>query len=227
MKFFAALIAKLTGSSADAPKTLDQARATFAEAKAGLDRFVAMFAAAALDVDAFLAKGETALKDHLAGLQQSITDLTGRAEKAETDLTAAKDQITAAQTKAETHLTNLNTVLGILGFKADDLVVSDANCTKFAVAQDEAFKKLSAADQQAAVLRAAYAHAISGRVTAQLTELGVDPKKLPAATSTSPAESLEEIQQQMSTEKDPGKLGLLAAKANKLRDQIHAAAGNN
>lgn len=226
MKFFAALIAKLAGTSADAPKTLDQARATFAEAKAGLDRFVAMFTAAALDVDAFLAKGETALKDHLAGLQQSITDLTSRAEKAETALATAKDQITAAQTKADTHAANRDTLLSVLGFKVDDLVVSDANCTKFGVAQDEAFKKLSAADQQAAVIRAAYNHAISGRVTAQLTELGVDPNKLPAATSTSPAESLDEIQQQMSTEKDPVKLGALAAKANKLRDQVIAGGAN-
>jgi hypothetical protein len=226
MKFFAALIAKLAGTSADAPKTLDQCRATFAEAKAGLDRFVAMFTAAALDVDAFLTKGENALKDHLATLQQSITDLTGRATTAETALNQAKTDLSAAQTKADTHLANLGTVLGILGFKAEDTVVSEANCTKFGVAQDEAFKKLSAADQHAAVIRAAMAHTVSARVTAQLTELGVDPKKLPAATATSPAESLDEIQQQMSTEKDPVKLGALAAKANKLRDQIVAGGAN-
>lgn len=226
MKFFAALIAKLAGTSADAPKTLDQCRATFAEAKAGLDRFVAMFTAAALDVDAFLTKGENALKDHLATLQQSITDLTGRAEKAEAAITQAKNDLSAAETKGQNAASARDALMGVLGLQLADAVVSDANCTKFGVAQDEAFKKLSAVDQQAAVIRAAYNHAIAGRVTAQLTELGVDPKKLPAATSTSPAESLDEIQQQMSAEKDPVKLGQLASKANKLRDQIIAGGAN-
>ncbi|MBX3751407.1 MAG: hypothetical protein KF897_15115 [Opitutaceae bacterium] len=195
MKFFAALIAKLAGTSADAPKTLDQCRATFAEAKAGIDRFVAMFTAAALDVDAFLAKGENALKDHLATLQQSITDLTGRAEKAEAAITQAKNDLSAAETKGQNAASALDSLMGVLGLQVADAVVSDANCTKFGVAQDEAFKKLSAADQHAAVIRAAYNHAIAARVTAQLTELGVDPKKLPAQQSQEKAEASELLRQ--------------------------------
>lgn len=224
MKFFAALIAKLTGAAADAPKTLEQARATFGEAKAALEKVVAMFAAAKLDFDDLMAKGENALRDHIAGIQQIATSLQAQLVTAQEQLATAKTDLAAAQASNATATTGYSTLLDTLGFKPAELIVSAENCAKYGVAQDEAFNKLSAAAQQSAIVKAAFAHAVGARATAQVAEMGIDPKKLPPQSTTTSAETLEELQTAMSSEKDPVKLGQLAAKANKLRDQLYASA---
>lgn len=164
----------------------------------------------------------------LAAAKQALTDAQtahAAALKAEQDKSAAlATDLAAAQASNATATTGYTTLMDTLGFKPAELIVSAENCAKYGVAQDEAFNKLTPAAQQSAIVKAAFAHAVGARATAQVAEMGIDPKKLPPQSTTSQAESLEEIQSAMSTEKDPVKLGQLAAKANKLRDQIYASA---
>lgn len=210
MKFFAALIAKLTGADS-APKTLDQARATFGEAKAALDKVAAMFAAAALDFDAMLTTGENALKDHLAIFQ-------GKVDGAEAIATAANEKVRDAEAKQSeavakaadltAEIAALQSVFAAVGFKP-------------AAALDKDGKALTG-DALSTAFKAAFDQHLSGRVQQQMAELGVPAAKLPAATSVDALTTLDDIQAAMSTEKDPVKLGQLAAKANKLEAELRA-----
>lgn len=173
-------------------------------------------------------EANTKLTADLFTASQALTDAQvahATALKAEQDKSAAlATDLATAQASNATATTGYLTLLESLGFQPAALVVSPENCAKYGVAQDEDFNKLPAAAQQSALVKAAFAHAVGARASAQVAEMGIDPKKLPPQSTTSQAESLEELQTAMSTEKDPVKLGQLAAKANKLRDQIYASA---
>lgn len=141
-------------------------------------------------------KAKTNLASDLATARASIASLT-----------TARDTAISERDTARTEATRLRSTL-------------EAFATYFAIPAADLGAK-SSADILAGV-----AAKISSGVTEKLTELGVSAEKLPAATTHDPVETLADIQTQMATEKDPKKLGQLAAKANKLRDQISATANN-
>lgn len=195
MKFFAALIAKLTGT-AEQPKTLDQARATFGEAKAALDKIAALFSTASIDLDALLAKGETALKDLLA-------ELNGKVTTAESALTEANGKVTAAEakvTEAEGKVTALNSQVAAL-----NSLFASIGFTPKADAKPEEFQ-------------AAFNAHVANGVTAKMAELGIKADKLPAASSADEANTEEELIVALNAATDPVQKGRIAAKLNKLRD---------
>lgn len=203
MKFFAALIAKLTGT-AEQPKTLDQARATFGEAKAALDKIAALFSTASIDLDALLAKGETALKDLLA-------ELNGKVTAAESALTEANGKVTAAESKAteaEGKVTALNSQVAAL----EGLLASVG------------FKLEPGSKIDTTAFQAAFNAHIANGVTAKMAELGIKADKLPAASSADEANTEEELIAQLNATKDPVQKGIIGAKLNKLRDQARQAA---
>lgn len=166
MKFFAALIAKLTGT-AEAPRTLEQARATFGEVKAALDKVGAMFTGAKLDLDAMLAAGENSLAAHLQSLQSKIdeqsalavaahdkfTDIETKHQKASADLATAQEQLAAVSAQ-------LSTLHSSLGLKAADPTGKPV------------------ADIEKAVREAFATHVASG-VAQKLGELGIPAANLP------------------------------------------------
>lgn len=197
MKFFAALLAKLTGGDT-APKTLDQARSTFTEAKAALDRFGALFAAASIDLDALLAKGDNALKDYVAELNQ----------------------------KAVTAEALVNEKIGELSALNENLVTADAtvkSLTAQAAAHIALFSSIGftpKADAKPEDLQAQFKTHVSGAVTQKLQEIGHPAAKLPAASpSVGAAETEEELLAQLTATKDPAEKGRIGAKLNALRDK--------
>ncbi|HVT74577.1 MAG TPA: hypothetical protein VHD61_15695 [Lacunisphaera sp.] len=209
MKFFAALIARLTGG-ADAPKTLDQAKATFADAKAALDSVVKLFTAAALDFDDLMAKGENSLRDLIAGIRGEVTTAQAATTKAQGDLTAERDAHTttkASLTAAKDYNKGLLALFASIDFKPAELKDKDGN--------------LLTGDALAAELQKQFKAATSKATVAQIRELGFNAGDLPAKTENPGGESatLAELQTQMAAEKDPTKLGQLAARANALRNK--------
>lgn len=171
MKFFAALIAKLTGGDA-APKTLDQARSTFGEAKSALDKIGAMFAAAALDFDAMLTKGDLALKDFVTELNNKVTTAEARATTAEADVIAKGMLITAADgqvTELNAQLLAYNTLFSSIGFKLGEVKGKDG--------------AKATAEEIAAAFQQSFTAHVSGAVTQKMQEIGFPAAKLPPATT--------------------------------------------
>jgi hypothetical protein len=195
MKFFAALLAKLTGGDTS-PKTLDQARSTFTEAKAALDRFGALFAAASIDLDALLAKGDNALKDYVAELNQKAATAEAAVLEAKNALTAAEQKAVAAEAKsveAACAISCLTSALSAIGFTPK-------------------------ADAKPEEVQAAFKLHISGAVTQQLAELGQPAAKLPASASATTADTEADLLAQLADAKTPAAKGIIAAKLNALRD---------
>jgi hypothetical protein len=163
MNFFKALIAKLTGG-AEAPKTLDQARATFGEAKGALDKIGALFTNAAINLDDLLAKGENSLKDFFAELNAKVTTAQASLALEIGKVTATEAKFTEADaraTAANAQVTALNSLFESIGFKPAAQTGTPA--------------------EQVAALSLAFKTHISGAVTQQLQELGQPVSKLPTA----------------------------------------------
>lgn len=195
MKFFAALIAKLTGT-AEQPKTLDQARATFGEAKSAIDKIAAMFASAGLDLDALLVKGDTALKEYITELNQKAVAADSAALEAKNALAAETVKVTAAESQVSGLKSQVSAFEGLfasIGYKPTGSEKPE--------------------DFQAAF----NAHVANG-VTAKMAELGVKADKLPAASSADSADTLEEIRAKLAACTDPIEAGKLAAQADALRN---------
>lgn len=164
MKFFAALIAKLTGG-AEAPKTLDQARSTFTEAKAALDKIGSLFVSAALDLDGLLAKGDNALKEMIA-------EFSGKITTAEAKVTDVAGKLAAAELIAATANDRALAIEGLLssiGFKPSEVKGKDGG--------------VATAGDISTALQTQFKTHVSGAVTQQLQEIGQPGKTLPAATT--------------------------------------------
>jgi uncharacterized phage infection (PIP) family protein YhgE len=170
MKFFAALIAKLTGA-AEAPKTLDQARATFGEAKAAFDKVAELFTNAAIDLDALLAKGGNALKDLVADLQAKITTAETRATAAEAAVVQAKADAAESARKVSSLSAALASFAESIGLKLEEL------------------SALPPVDATAAIQKA-MAMKVSGGVSQKMSELGVPASKLPKQEASEDAKTM-------------------------------------
>lgn len=171
MKFFASLIAKLTGG-AESPKTLDQARSTFAEAKSALDRIAAMFSAAGLDFDALLAKGDLALKDYVAELNQKAVAAEQVATAAQAKLaeeTAKRESVSAEKEALATTVAGHISIFSSIGFKPADVKGKDGAA--------------ATAEEIATVFQAAFKSHVSSAVTQQLQEIGQPAAKLPTPSN--------------------------------------------
>jgi chromosome segregation ATPase len=196
MKFFTALLALFTPAAA--PKTLDQARTTFAEAKAALDRIGRLFTAASLDLDALLEKGDDALKDFIADLNRKAADADSKARELEGRATAAEQKATQAESDISalrTQHSALSGLLAAIGFKVE-------------------------ADSKPEAVQAAFNAHVSGSVTQKLQELGQPAGNLPSPNSTGTAEETEaELTAQLNETKDPVIRGQIAAKLNAIRDK--------
>lgn len=210
MKFFEALIAKLTGGDT-APKTLDQARATFGEAKSALDKVGAMFAAASLDFDALLAQGDTALKDFIAGLNAKVTAAEAASLEAKNAFVTSEAKVVAAEAKSAEALAKvetLNSLLGSVGFKPAEVKGKEGAA--------------ATAEEQAAALQHAFKSHISGAVTQQLQELGQPSAKLPGSspsTNATSADNEADLLAQLAETTDPVAKGKIGAALNALRDK--------
>jgi CO dehydrogenase/acetyl-CoA synthase gamma subunit (corrinoid Fe-S protein) len=159
-------------------------------------------------------------------LSAQIAAATTRAETAEAALaTAAEQHRVEAQAKADA-----------LTEAAEKLTAAETKATSAESqvsglrSQVSAFEALFAsigftpkADSKPEEVQTAFKAHISAGVTQQVQEIGFPIGKLPAATNTDTADSLAEIQQQLANCKDPVQAGLLAQKANALRDQVAAA----
>lgn len=128
-----------------------------------------------------------------SGAQTGSELVTARQQIA--TLTTERDQ---ARQSATVLVAQVNAFAAFFGFSATDLAGK------------------SGADVTALIDRR-----ISEQAAEQVAALGVPPGKLPGKTGsdTGSGESLEELQAAMATERDPVKLGQLAAKANALRDK--------
>jgi hypothetical protein len=210
MKFFAALIAKLTGQ-AEAPKTLEQARATFGEAKSALDKVSAMFAAAALDFDALLTAGETSLRDHIAAIQGKATTAEAALVSAnEAKVKAETDLSTAQRLEAEAldNVDKYKAIFASVGFghQKFDLKDKDGKALSFGTAEyTNAFQ-------------AAWNAHIASAATQKLAELGIKSEKLPSAAAHDEAVSADDLRAQLAAATTSEERGQIAAKLNNLRD---------
>jgi uncharacterized coiled-coil protein SlyX len=168
MKFFAALIAKLTGGDAS-PKTLDQARFTFSEAKSALDKIGAMFAAASLDFDAMLTKGDHALKDFVSELNAKVTTAEAKVTDVNAQLSTLNEQLSIAKASAATAL-ELNTqhlaLFASVGFKLGEVKGKGGAA--------------ATAEEIAAAFQQSFTAHVSGAVTQKVQEIGFPAAKLPS-----------------------------------------------
>jgi hypothetical protein len=147
--------------------------------------------------------GAVTLGAVLPALGLKVTDFVGKDCAAIADaIKASANTVVAAQSTQIATLTTerdratgaLAAVGTALGLKLDALDDSPENLAKLGIKADEDFKKLSAAEQSAAVTQAAFAHLISSRTLAQVSELGFNAAALPAAqpsTTESGSESTE------------------------------------
>jgi hypothetical protein len=204
---FASLFAALTGG-ANAPKTLEAARSTFAEAKAALDRVGTMFTNAALDFDALLAKGENGLKDFVAELQGKVTTAEAAALEAKNALTEANGKISlarGAELAAEAKVTALNSLFASIGFKPAEVKGKDG--------------APATAEETAAALQTQFATHVSGSVTQKLQEIGHPAAKLPPSNPSGGANATEqELLADLAEAKTPEAKGRIARALNTLRD---------
>jgi len=205
MNILATLVAKLTGQ-ADAPKTLDQARATFGEAKSALDRISALFTSAGLNLDDLLAKGDTALKDYVTELNNKVTTAEAKAVEAERN----RAEAVAKAGESAVQVTALSSQLSAFGsvFSAINFKPTTENLAKV-----ETFQA------------AWNAHVCHG-VSQKMAELGVKASTLPAAALASD-DSAEELRDQLAQATTPEARGKIASKLNKLRDAEWAAASGS
>lgn len=137
-----------------------------------------------------------------AELTQARADLATRT----TELTQARSDIATAQAQVTSLSAQLGTFAAYFGLTVADLVGKDA-----------------------ATVTGLLATKISAEATEQIASLGVPVGQLPQQTAGNgggAAETLEELQAQMKDEKDPKKLGQLAARANALREKLWAAGAN-
>jgi hypothetical protein len=98
-----------------------------------------------------------------------------------TDATAKDSQITTLTTERDTATAQLVVFGAALGIKPGELVASAENLAKFGVKDDDDFKKLTAAQKNEAVARAAVDFAIAARTLTQVSALGFNAAELPAA----------------------------------------------
>jgi len=207
MKFFAALIAKLTGGDT-APKTLEAARATFTEAKSALTAIGAMFVAAGLDFDALLAKGENGLKEFVAELKGKVATAEAAVTDALAKVTAAEQKATAAEARAATaaaQVTAFNSIFAAIGFKPAEVKGKDG--------------APATAEETAAGLQTQFTAHVSGSVTQKLQEIGHPAAKLPTASPAGGANATEEdLLAQLAEAKTPAEKGAIARQLNALRD---------
>ncbi len=148
-------------------------------------------------------------------------------DTAATDAAAQAAQITTLTTERDTANASLAALAKSLGLAVADFAKPSAEAmAKFALKDDEEWKKLTAAQQIERLTQAACDHAISARAVMQVKELGFNATQLPAPKGSTTGETLEEVQSQLASVTDPAERGRLAAKANKLRDAAWAA-GNN
>jgi hypothetical protein len=142
----------------------------------------------------------TELEGQLAAKASPAAATLPEGALAASDVAALKAQLTAANEKLTAAVAQLTVFGSALGMKADD--VSGKSETEVRTAVE---KRLGA---------------LAGE---KIAELGFPENKLPASSSSgngnASGDTLEDLQSQLATEKDPKKAGELAAKANALRDQ--------
>jgi hypothetical protein len=145
-------------------------------------------------------------------LQTAINSVKARTTVA-SELTAARNELATAKTERDTARTErdqarterdtavaqLNAIAAFFGVKSEELAGKDAKA-----ATDILAKKVSDASLEL----------VAG--------LGLPADKLPKQNSADGAESLEEIQSRLAEAKTPEERGILAAKANALRDKAWA-----
>lgn len=163
---------------------------------------------AAFSAKETLAKENAEQKKRIDALEKERDAAT----TAKTEAEAAKTSAESAKATAETNLANATTALAhvaaAVGVKVDEIAGKPA-------------------DQVKQIFNAR----IETRSSERLAELGFPVSGLPASAETgstsSTGDELADVQAQLAAEKDPKKAGVLAAKANKLRDAQWAKTGNN
>ena len=199
-----ATLAALAATHTDPAKDTDAPAAAAAPAKPDPEQASAASASNAPTVRTVIAAAFNTLRSgnvvaaDLATAQATIRTVTGERDQARNDLVTANASLGSLRSEIAARDSQLSTFASFLGLAATDLAGKDT-----AALQKLFGEKLALAAQE------------------ELATLGLPTGRLPKPTdsiSGAAAGSIEELEAQAAAEKDPAKLGVIAAAIIKIRD---------